>query len=91
MWGVLCLFCNTLLSVLSSNFNHLAVEERAGCFTGPLRVCNEEIVFLFLNKTCCGYSKESSQRDRSFEHPKHMLKLMGKKILTIFCSNILLI
>ena len=40
---------------------------------------------------CCGYSKEPSQWDgsfehpkhmRSFEHPKHMLKIMGKKIFT---------
>ena len=28
-------------------------------------------------------SKEPSQWDSSFEHPKHMLKLMGKKIFTI--------
>ena len=28
---------------------------------------------------CCGYSKEPSQWDGSFEHPKHMIKLMGKK------------
>ena len=27
---------------------------------------------------CCGYSKEQSQGDGSFEHPKHMFKLMGK-------------
>ena len=27
-----------------------------------LRVCNENLVFLFLNQnTCCGYSKEQSQ------------------------------
>ena len=29
----------------------------------------------------CGYSKEPSQLDGSFEHQKHMLPLMGKKIL----------
>ena len=28
---------------------------------------------------------------RSFEHPKHMIKLMGKKNLTILCSNFLTI
>ena len=32
---------------------------------------------------CCGYSKEPSQWDGSFEQPKHMLKNMSKKILTI--------
>ena len=29
-------------------------------------------------------SKESSQRDGSFEHPKHMLRFMGKKIFEFF-------
>ena len=43
--------------------------------TGLLRVCTKTLIFLFLNQNvCCGYSKE---------HPKHMLKLMGKKIFTI--------
>ena len=32
---------------------------------------------------CCGHSKEPSQWDSSFEHPKHMLKLKGKKLFTI--------
>ena len=45
---------------------------------------NRKIIFLFLNQNiCCGYSKESAQRDSSFEHPKHMQKIMDKKILTI--------
>ena len=53
---------------------------------------NEKIIFLFLNQNiCCGYSKEPSQWDGSFEHPKHMLKFMGKKISTIlrtkFCLS----
>ena len=39
-------------------------------------------LFLILN-ICCGYSKEPSQWDGSFEHPKHMFKLMGKKIIKI--------
>ena len=42
---------------------------------------NRKIIFLFLNQNiCCGYSKEPSQWDGYFEHPKHMFKLMGKKI-----------
>ena len=46
-----------------------------------IRVC-EYIFYLFLiQNICCGYSKEPSQC--SFEHPKRLLKLMGKKILTI--------
>ena len=45
---------------------------------------NRKIIFLFLNQNIhCGYSKEPSRWDGSFEHPKHMLKIMGKKIFTI--------
>ena len=51
-----------------------------------------KLIFLSLNRNiCCGYSKEPSQRDGSFEHPKHMLKLMGKIIFTILRSKILFI
>ena len=39
-------------------------------------------LFLIIN-ICYRYSKEPSQRDGSFEHLKHMFKLMGKKIFTI--------
>ena len=53
-----------------------------------LRVRNRNLIFLFLNQNiCCGYSKEPSQWDGSFEHPKHKLKLMGKKIFTILLWN----
>ena len=31
----------------------------------------------------CGYSKEQSHRDGSFDHPKHMIEPMDKKIITI--------
>ena len=35
---------------------------------------------LFLNQSiCCGYSKEQSQSDGSFEHPKQLLKLIDKE------------
>ena len=45
---------------------------------------NRKIIFLFLNlNICCGYLKEPSQRDGSLVHPKHMLRFVGKKILTI--------
>ena len=57
-----------------------------------IRGCYSKIVFLFLDQNiCCVHSKESSQRDGSFEHPKHMFKLMGKKIITILCSKCFLI
>ena len=43
------------------------------------------MIFLFLNQNMyCGYSKEPSQWDDSFEHKKYRLKIMGKKIFTIF-------
>ena len=48
-----------------------------------LSVRKENLIFLFLNQNiCCGYSKELSQWDGSYEHPKHMFKVIGKKILT---------
>ena len=48
-------------------------------------------LFFFLNQNiCCGYLKESSQWDGSFEQPKHMFRLLGKKIITILRSIILL-
>ena len=51
-----------------------------------LMVRNEKMIFLFLNQNiCCEYSKELSQWD------KHMLKLMGKKILTIIPSIFLFV
>ena len=49
-----------------------------------LSVHNRNIIFLFLNQNIhCGHSKEWSQLDCSFDHPNHMLKIMGKKIFTI--------
>ena len=54
------------------------------------RVCSEKM-FLFLNQNiCCGYSKEPSQWDGSSEHPKHMLKMMDKKIFIILQSKFFL-
>ena len=50
-----------------------------------IRMHSRKLFFLFLsNNICCGYSKEPSQGDGSFEHPKHMFKLMSKKIITIY-------
>ena len=48
----------------------------------------KQIIFLFLNQNiCCGYSKEPYQLDGSYEHPKHMLKLMDKKIFKLICLS----
>ena len=48
-------------------------------------MCTEKKYFsYFLAKTyAVGTQKEPSQRDGSSEHPKHLLKLMGKKIFTL--------
>ena len=55
-----------------------------------IRVCNWKLFFLFLNQNiCCGYSKEPSQWDGSFEHPKKIFKLRDKKIIAILRSKIL--
>ena len=44
---------------------------------------------VFLNQNLCyGNSKEPSHRDRSFEHTKHMFKLMGMKILQYRVKNL---
>ena len=47
-------------------------------------------IILFLNQNiCCGYSKEPSRWEGSFEHPKHMFRLLGKNIFAILRSKIL--
>ena len=53
------------------------------CCSGlELRVSNENLIFLFLSQNiCCGTQK--NHLNGSFERPKHMLKLMGRKIFTI--------
>ena len=51
-----------------------------------------KLFFLFLNQNiCCRYSKELSQWDDSFEHPKHMFELMGKEINAILGAQTILI
>ena len=49
-----------------------------------IRVRIGKLFSLFLIRNIrCGYAKEPSQLDGSFEHPKHVFKLMGKKIIKI--------
>ena len=67
---------------MSQNLSSVAV------MIGALRVKSayQKMIFLFYNQNiCCGYSKET-QWDNPFEHPKHMLTLMGKKIFTFLRS-----
>ena len=47
--------------------------------------CVIKYFHFFLNQTiCCWYAIEPYQLDASFEHTKHIFKLINKKILTIF-------
>ena len=51
-------------------------------------MCKQKLTFLILKQNiCCGYSKELSILEGSFEHPKYLLKLMGKKIFAILHSK----
>ena len=69
-------------------WNTCTVEVNAGLL---LRVCTRKIIFLFLNQNICWrYSKEPSRWDSSFERPIYMLKIIGKKILTILHWNFFL-
>ena len=53
-----------------------------------MKVYIQKLIFLFFNQNvCCGYSKELYHGGDSFEHPKHTLKLIDKKILTILFSS----
>ena len=52
-----------------------------GTNSAPDKSAKFKIIFLFRNQNiCCGYLKEP------FEHPKYMLKMIGKKIVAILCS-----
>ena len=57
-----------------------------------MRVRTGKLFFLVLNQNICyWYSKEQSQCEGSFEHPKHMFKLMSKEINAIFGAQTILI
>ena len=57
---------------------NISLDSILNLFSGlELRVGNANLIYLFLNQNICrGYSKELSQCVGSFEHPKHMLKIM---------------
>ena len=67
------------------NMEWFIISIKESQVTGPqIMLRNWKLFFLFLNQNiCCGYSKEPSQWDGSIEHPKHMFKLMDKKIIAI--------
>ena len=50
-----------------------------------VKVHSKKLIVLYLNQNiCCGY-------ECSFEHPKHILKLIGKKIFTVLRSKFVFI
>ena len=54
-------------------------------FSGlKIKCCKSDLNLLFLiENICCGYSKEPSHWDGSFEHPQHIFRLTNEKIITI--------
>ena len=69
-----------------------SIKYRKLVYRTLVKSAHKKMISLFLNQNiCCGYSKEPSHWDGSFEHPKHMLKRMGKKIFTILRSKMLFI
>ena len=91
VWPDLDPKCLTLRWYTWSNFWKISFC-RNQLTKGPqIRLRNRKLFFLVLNQNiCCGYSKEPSHWDGSFEHPKHMFKLMDKKIITILRRKFLL-
>ena len=73
-----------------SFYTKVSIESRRVCTYNFLYISQPKHMFLNQN-ICCGYSKEPSQWDGSFEHPKHMVKIIGKKIFTILRWKFLLI
>ena len=47
----------------------------------------KNIFLISHQKVFCRYSKEPFQPDVSFEHPKDLFKIMGKKYLQFFAEN----
>ena len=71
-----------------TNANSDSLRSKSGL---QLNVRNRKLFFLFLNQNiCCECSKEPSQWDGSFENPKHMFRLLGKKIIAFLRSKSLL-
>ena len=67
-----CLAYSTILAVLWGGTHYLWI-----------RVCNEKLFSYFSSKTyVVGTQKNRlTAQDGSFEHPKHMFKLIDKKII----------
>ena len=63
-FAVMCIHRESLMSdhVLLNLLDQLGKSDKMQGLQRVLRVCNENLIFLFLNQNiCCGYSKEPSQ------------------------------
>ena len=85
IWGRFCSFLDWEGPRKNPGINMYAIIHLNDRPPDKSAYCNFFSLFLIQN-ICCGYSKEQSQRDGSFEHPKHIFKLMGKKIIKILCK-----
>ena len=82
-WHVLVSF-DAIFCVLLKNYRNFTKKittfrdlMESSCRPSKLRVHTKSLIFLFLNQNiCCGYSKEPPQWEGSFEHGKHLLKLI---------------
>ena len=82
-------FCrNVKRNSRTTNANWDSLRSKSGL---QINVRNWKLFFLFLNQNiCCECSKEPSQWDGSFENPKQMFRLLGKKIIAFLRSKSLL-
>ena len=91
MYGNCCIvgYC-AISSNLLFKFHH-SDKRNFLCYIAGLQlnVCSMTKKFLVLNQnTFCGFSKEPSHWDGSFEHQKLMFELRNKKIFTILHTKV---
>ena len=60
------------------------IETLYQIFRPPDKSAYWKTILFLIQNICCGYSK-----DGSFEHPKHMFKLIEKKIIQLYANFLL--
>ena len=70
---------------VSRNAHRDILQHLSGLY---LRECTKKLIFLFLNRNiCCGYSKEPSQWDGSFEHSNKCSNWWLRKYLQFYTQK----